>query len=73
MNGIRLGRLPDRSLVRITIAVSPDLHRALEAYSDFYALAYGRKEPLADLIPAMLAGYMEGDRAFVRSRRAESS
>ena len=33
-----------------------------------YASAYGREEPVADLVPAMLVAFLEGDRAFARSR-----
>jgi hypothetical protein len=37
-------------------------------YASLYAEAYGREEPLAELIPAMLAAFLESDRGFARSR-----
>jgi len=71
MPELRLGRLPDRTPVRITIAVAPDLNRLLADYAELYAEAYGRTEPLQELIPAMLATFLEGDRAFMRRRRQD--
>jgi hypothetical protein len=34
-----------------------------------YAEAYGASEPVQELIPAMLASFLEGDKAFVLRRR----
>lgn len=46
----------------------PDLHRALADYAALYAQTYGRDEPVAELIPAMLSAFLESDRAFVPER-----
>jgi len=69
MPEIKLARLPDRTPVKITIAVPPELHVALKDYARVYADSYGQTEPVVELIPAMLAGFLEGDRVFVRRRR----
>ena len=71
MPSIKLQRLPDRTPVKMTIAVSPELARALNDYSDFYARCYGQAEPVAELIPAMLEAFLSGDREFARSRKAK--
>lgn len=68
MGALRLARLPDRTPVRITIAVPPDLHHALVDYAALYRETYGQEEPVQDLIPAMLASFLESDRAFSRGR-----
>jgi len=73
MAELRLGRLPDRTPVKITIMVSPDLNQALSLYADAYRDAYGQSEPVQDLIPAMLATFLDGDRAFVQQRRKAAS
>jgi hypothetical protein len=73
MAAIKLGRIPDRTPVKISIAVPPELGQALSDYSDFYATSYGRTEPLGELIAAMLAAFLESDREFVRSRKAKDS
>jgi hypothetical protein len=72
MNQLRLPKLPDRTPVRITISVPPDLYQALLDYAALYGETYGQAEPLPDLIPAMLASFLESDRAFVRRRRGQA-
>jgi hypothetical protein len=69
MPELKLGRLPDRTPVKITISLSPDLNQALGLYGEIYRDTYGEAEPLAELIPAILAAYLEGDRAFVQRRK----
>lgn len=74
MSDLKLARLPDRTPVKLAISLSPDLHEALVAYAGLYAQTYGREEPLAELIPAMLASFLDSDRAFHRyQRRSESA
>lgn len=68
MPDLKLAQLPDRTPVKLSISVMPDLHQALNDYAALYAEAYGRKEPVADLIPAMLAAFLDSDRAFSRGR-----
>ena len=68
MADIKLPQLPDRNPVKLSIAVMPDLHQALTDYAALYAQTYGREEPVAELIPAMLAAFLEGDKGFARSR-----
>lgn len=38
-------------------------------YAGAYAEVYGVAEPVAELVPAMLAAFVESDRAFLRRRR----
>lgn len=66
---LRLGKLPDRTPVKLTIAVSPDLHAALSDYADIYEQSYGAKERVEDLAPFMLDGFLNGDAAFKRARK----
>lgn len=69
MADLKLAKLPDRTPVKITINISPDLHQALGSYAEMYAEAYGAVEPVQELIPAMLASFLESDRAFVLNRK----
>ncbi|MFD1105450.1 MULTISPECIES: DUF2274 domain-containing protein [Sphingomonadaceae] len=68
MPDLKLPKLPDRTPVRLTISITPDLQAALNDYAKVYAETYGREEPVTELIPAMLASFVESDRAFSRSR-----
>jgi hypothetical protein len=69
MPELRLSKLPDRTPVKISISVTPDLHAALTAYADAYQTAYGSAESVAELIPYMLAAFIESDSAFRKARR----
>ena len=68
MPDLKLSKLPDRTPIKLAITIAPDLHQALQEYAALYASAYGREELVADLVPAMLAAFLESDRAFTRSR-----
>jgi hypothetical protein len=69
MSDLKLGRLPDRTPVRITISVGPELNRALTEYAGCYRAAYGQAESVADLIPFMLGAFLESDRGFAKARK----
>lgn len=73
MADLKLPRLPDRTPVKMTITISPDLAADLALYARLYGQLYGREEPIAELVPAMLARFLESDRAFVRERRAAAA
>ncbi len=67
---LKLPKLPDRVPVKVTISLTPELNQALTDYAALYAKIYGQPEPVAELIPAMLAGFLESDRAFNRARQS---
>lgn len=66
---LKLGRLPDRTPVKMTFSATPDLARALGDYQALYNRAYADKAEVADLIPAMLETFLASDRAFVKARK----
>lgn len=66
---LKLARLPDRTPVKITMTVSPELHRMLQDYAAFYAKSYGSEETVAELCRYMLQTFMEGDRGFQKARK----
>ena len=71
MVDLKLARLPDRTPIKLSITVLPDLHQSLNDYARLYAQTYGREEPVADLIPAMLAAFLESDREFTRAHKGK--
>lgn len=73
MGNLKLPKLPNRIPVRLTVNVAPDLHLALLDYGRLYAETYGREESIAELVPAILAAFLESDRAFSRRRKANST
>jgi hypothetical protein len=72
MPDLRLPKLPDRTPVKMTVSLPPELNRALCDYAELYNEVYGQSEPVQELIPAMLAGFLDGDRLFARRRRQGS-
>ena len=72
MAALKLERLPDRTSVKITVVISPELNRALGDYAEAYEAAYGQAEPVAELIPAILSAFLESDREFARARRSKA-
>lgn len=68
MPELKLAKLPDRTPIKLSIIITPDLQSQLLAYASAYAATYGVEEPVAELIPAMLATFLESDRGFVRGR-----
>jgi hypothetical protein len=73
MADLRLGKLPDRTPVKLTISVSPELNRALYDYAELYRETYGEAEPLQELVPAMLSSFLASDRTFARRRAKAAS
>lgn len=67
---LKLARIPDRTPVKLTILVSPELNGALQDYAAAYEKAYGAGVSVAELVPAMLAAFVESDRAFAKGRQA---
>jgi hypothetical protein len=64
---LRIAKLPDRTPIKLTVSVMPDLHDALQDYAKLYAETYGQTDAMVDLIPSMLAAFLSGDREFQRS------
>ena len=73
MDLLKLPRIPDRTPVKVSISLTPDLYQALTDYAALYAKTYATDEPVAELIPALIAAFLESDKAFIRwSREARS-
>jgi hypothetical protein len=70
MTKLKLPKLPDRTPVKMTIQILPDLADALHKYAAAYQQAYGTSEAVADLVPYMLAVFLESDREFARSAKS---
>jgi hypothetical protein len=68
MPQLKLQKLPDRTPMKLTISITPDLHQALADYADAYREAYGQAEAVTDLIPYMLRSFLDGDRGFTRRK-----
>lgn len=70
---LKLPKLPDRTPVKLTVTLSPDLHQRLLSYAALYRATYGAAEPVADLIPYMLGAFLDSDRAYAKARKEDLS
>jgi hypothetical protein len=70
MPDLKLAKLPDRTPVKLTLVITPDLHQALSDYAEVYRETYGEGEAVADLVPFMLQRFLESDRGFARARQS---
>lgn len=68
MADLKLAKLPDRTPIKLAISISPGLKRRLDDYAAAYEKIYGQGEAVADLIPYILAAFLESDRGFMRTR-----
>jgi hypothetical protein len=69
MPGLKLAKLPDRTPVKVTITVSPELNRWLQLYAELYHTEYGEAEPIPELIPYIIEFFLENDRGFIKARK----
>ena len=69
MPELKLGKLPDRTPVKISFAASPELNQALQDYAAVYRATYGQAEAVAELVPFMLEAFLDGDRSFAKARK----
>ncbi len=69
MPELKLAKLPDRVPVKLTITVQRDLAQALREYAAVYRATYGEAESVEELVPFMLASFLEGDRGFAKARK----
>lgn len=71
MAKLKLGPIDDDKPIRLTVEVSPALHRELIAYGEALGRESGQGavEPVK-LVPAMLARFMATDRGFSAAKRS---
>ncbi|MCK5746262.1 MAG: DUF2274 domain-containing protein [Oricola sp.] len=66
---LKLGPLPDRNPVKLSLSLTPDVHDALCDYASLHAKAHGREPPLPDLAALMIEEFLNCDAAFKRARK----
>lgn len=67
---LRLGKIPDRTPAKLTLALDPETHAALIDYAAIYQAAYGQEERAETLAAAMIETFLASDAGFRRARRA---
>lgn len=70
MPQLKLDRLPDRTPVKMSVTLTPELAKTLQDYAEVYRSAYGQREKVEELVPFMLEKFIESDRGFAKARKA---
>ncbi|HVJ34870.1 MAG TPA: DUF2274 domain-containing protein [Terriglobia bacterium] len=73
MPNLKLRKLPDRTPIKYTIALMPELGCKLKDYAALYRQEYGELEAIETLIPYMLDAFLESDRDFIKARKTNAS
>lgn len=74
MAELKLARLPDRTPIKLTLSVCPELKKGLDAYLQLYCTTYDDLDvALADIIPLMLASFLTADKAYQRHLRSKTA
>lgn len=68
---LKLAKLPDRTPVRITVSLAPDLHQRLQSYAALYRATYGEAEAVAELVPYMLEAFLDSDRTYAKANKED--
>lgn len=67
MPDLKLAKLPDRTPVKLSLSIAPDLNAALEKYAEIYNKAYGQEEKVTDLVPFMVQSFLDSDKNFAKA------
>ena len=73
VSNFKVGPLPDRTPVKLSIACEPELHDDLTTYAEIHSQTYGKPVSVSELVPSMLKALIESDTGFKRARRAIAS
>lgn len=66
---LKIGPLPDRTPVKLSLSIDPALRADLEDYAAVYAAAFGERPGIEALVPVMLEAFLASDAGFKRARR----
>ena len=69
MADLKLPKLPDRTPVKLVVALPPELFKGLEDYRTIYNERYSAKEPLSELVAPMLDAFLSADKEFAKERK----
>ncbi len=71
---IKLPKLPDRTPVKVTLSLNPELHQSIQEYAEIYRETYGQSEcePVAEILPYMIQDYLDKHKAFAKTRKRKT-
>lgn len=73
MPSLKLPQLPDRTQVKRTVTLAPELEKKLRHYAELYQKVYGTSETIEILIPHMLSVFLDCDREFMKTHKVRNA
>jgi hypothetical protein len=70
MPDLKLGRLPNRTPVKMAISIMPDYEEALRDYAAIHSAQHGVESTPADIASGMVEQFIINDREFAKARVA---
>lgn len=70
MTGLRLKKIADKTPVKITLSLPPEVHADLLIYAEIYRKEHGSQETQQVLAAQMIATFMQGDTQFRKDKRS---
>lgn len=70
---LKIGPLPDRTPVKLSLLIDPALRAELDEYASVYRETYGEAHGIEALVPAMLETFLASDTAFKKAKRKAAS
>lgn len=67
---LKIGAVPERKSVRITLSLPPDIHAMLADYAAIHEAEFGKKTPAGELAVLMIERFLNSDAAFRRARKS---
>jgi hypothetical protein len=72
---IKLPKLPERTPVKVSISLGPELYRTVLDYIELHRETHGmtEAEPITEILPFIVREYLESDKGFAKARKARES
>lgn len=67
---LKLGPLPDRKLVKLSLSLAPDVHEALIDYAAIHTREYGSDVKPNDVASLIVERFLGSDSQFKRMRKS---
>lgn len=69
---LKLGPVPDTSVIRMTVSIPATLKTQLDLYAQAHRESFGAPVDAQKLVPLILAAFLAKDRAFQRVTRGKA-
>ncbi len=69
MTGLKIRKIPDRTPVKITLSLPPEIHSDLLIYAEIYQKEHGSVETPQILAVQMITSFIQSDGGFRKAKQ----